>query len=58
LVGNYQPEHIFALAQALALYDSYQARINDCDVQIEKTLELLLARLPGVPSTRRFAVHD
>jgi transposase len=42
LVGNYQPEHIFALAQALALYDSYQARINDCDVQIEQTLELLI----------------
>ena len=21
LVGNYQPEHVFALAQALALYD-------------------------------------
>ena len=26
LVGNYQPEHVFALQQALALYDFYQAR--------------------------------
>lgn len=43
LVGNYQPEHIFALAQALALYDSYQARIVECDVQIEQTLQLLIA---------------
>ena len=35
LVGNYQPEHVFALAQALALYDFYQARVDDCDAQIE-----------------------
>jgi hypothetical protein len=42
LVGNYQPEHIFALAQALALYDSYEARINDCHVQIEQKLQLLI----------------
>jgi len=26
LVGNYQPEHVFALQQALALYDFYQGR--------------------------------
>lgn len=43
LVGNYQPEHIFALAQALLLYDSYQARIVECDAQIEQTLQLLIA---------------
>jgi transposase len=24
LVGNYQPEHVFALSQALAMYDAYQ----------------------------------
>ena len=43
LVGNYQPEHVFALAQALSLYDSYLARIADCDAQIEQTLLLLSA---------------
>lgn len=43
LVGNYQPEHVFALAQAVALYDSYQDRIADCDRQIEQTLVLLAA---------------
>ncbi len=43
LVGNYQPEHVFALAQALSLYDSYQARIADCDAQIEQALLLLNA---------------
>jgi transposase len=41
MVGNYQPEHVFALAQALALFDSYQERIADCDGQIERTLQLL-----------------
>jgi transposase len=43
MVGNYQPEHVFALAQALALFDSYQDRIADCDAQIERTLQLLNA---------------
>lgn len=38
LVGNYQPEHVFALSQALALFDSYQDRIGDCDRQIENVL--------------------
>lgn len=43
MVGNYQPEHVFALAQALALFDSYQERIADCDAQIEQTLQALNA---------------
>ena len=41
LVGNYQPEHVFALSQALALYDFYQARVDECDTQIEQVLALL-----------------
>lgn len=43
LVGNYQPEHVFALTQALALYDFYQARVNECDVEIECSLAALNA---------------
>lgn len=46
LVGNYQPEHVFALSQALALFDSYQDRIGDCDQQIENSLRLLNAGRP------------
>lgn len=38
LVGNYQPEHVFALKQALALYDFYQHCIDECDVEIERTV--------------------
>src|SRR6266550_3986184 len=41
LVGNYQPEHVFALSQALALYDFYQARVDECDAQIEVVLASL-----------------
>ena len=54
MVGNYQPEHVFALAQALALYDSYQERIADCDAQIEQTLQLLSADKvqPEAPLTK------
>ncbi len=38
LTGNYRAEHVFALTQALALYDSYQAQIAQCDQQIEAHL--------------------
>ena len=43
LVGNYQPEHVFALTQALALYDFYQARVDECDAEIECALVVLNA---------------
>jgi transposase len=46
LVGNYQPEHVFALTQALALYDCYQARVAECDTQIERSLVMLDAEKP------------
>jgi transposase len=50
LVGNYQPEHIFALTQALALYDFYQARVQECDTQIERVLSVLTAERPAPPA--------
>lgn len=43
LVGNYQPEHVFALQQALALYDFYQERVRECDARIECSLATLTA---------------
>ncbi len=46
LVGNYQPEHVFALTQSLALYDFYQLRVDDCDMQIEQALTALKADKP------------
>lgn len=41
LKGNYQPEHIFALKQALAMYDAYQVQIRECDIEIESVLKKL-----------------
>jgi hypothetical protein len=38
LVGNYQPEHVFALKQALPMDDAYQAQLLVCDQQIAQTL--------------------
>lgn len=51
LIGNYQSEHVFVLSQSLALYDFYQARIADCDIQIEAVLLRLNADrvLPDEP---------
>ncbi|HXZ10196.1 MAG TPA: IS110 family transposase [Paraburkholderia sp.] len=50
LVGNYQPEHIFALKQALAAYDFYQQCIDDCDVEIERAVAILNIAQP-IPET-------
>ncbi|MEB3734690.1 hypothetical protein ULF88_12535 [Halopseudomonas pachastrellae] len=36
LVGNYQPEHVFALAQALTMYDAYQAQLEICDNRLPR----------------------
>jgi transposase len=38
LIGNYRPEHVFALRQALELYDVHQAKVAECDVEIEAVL--------------------
>jgi len=36
LTGHYRPEHVFALKQALALYDFYTAQVQECDAYIEQ----------------------
>ena len=36
LVGNYREEHLFALRQAVDLYEIYQTKIGDCDEAIVK----------------------
>ena len=38
LVGDYRPEHLFTLKQALALYRHYQTQMRECDQQIEQHL--------------------
>jgi transposase len=38
LTGDYRSEHIFILSQELYLYQTYQAQIEKCDLEIEKYL--------------------
>lgn len=46
LVGNDREEHIFALAQALELYEVYQTKVAACDERIAAVLERLKAASP------------
>jgi transposase len=39
LIGNYREEHLFALRQAVDLYETYQAKITDCNLAIIKQVE-------------------
>lgn len=45
LQGDYRPEHLFALQQAVAFYDFFNEQIALCDQQIEAQFE----RLPAQP---------
>ncbi len=38
LQGNYRPEHLFVLKQALESYRFYQSQIRNCDRQVEQYL--------------------
>ena len=51
LTGSYRTEHLFALEQALALYDVYHEMASACDVRIEAVLkELSIHRGRGIGS--------
>jgi transposase len=55
LTGHYRREHVFALRQALELYDSYQEQIEACDQEIEATLKSLqdeAISLEALPAAR------
>ena len=44
LVGNDRDEHVFALTQSLELYDTYQAKMLDCDRKLESLIAALTDR--------------
>lgn len=48
LQGNWREEHLFALKQAVALYDAYAGQLAECDRQLEAMLAKL-ARHSGQP---------
>jgi transposase len=45
LTGNDREEHIFALTQAVELYDLYQTKVADCDIRIKAVLDRLKAQI-------------
>ena len=49
LQGHWREEHIFELTQALELYRVYQAKIAECDREIEAQLERFEDRSDGEP---------
>jgi transposase len=52
LTGNYKPEHIFELQQALSLYDAYQHHLAECDRRMQEKLDAL-AKLCTDPQAPR-----
>lgn len=57
LEGDYRQEHLFALRQAVELYDFYQKQISACDQQIEAYLIQFNSKLDldahPIPPTKR-----
>ena len=49
LRGHWREEHLFELTQALELYRTYQAKIAQCDREIEAQLEQFEDRSDGEP---------
>jgi transposase len=49
LTGHYRDEHIFALKQALELYDTYQDKVVACDDEIQKQLSTFEDHLAEKP---------
>ena len=47
LEGTWREEHLFALAQAVSLYDTYQQQIKACDDAMEALLETWQTRTPS-----------
>jgi transposase len=52
LQGTWREEHLFALKQAVALYDAYAEQLADCDRQLEAMLAAL-AQHSGTPEPAR-----
>ncbi|MCE1249955.1 MAG: IS110 family transposase [Comamonadaceae bacterium] len=61
LTGHYRAEHLFALKQALALYDFYSEQIVACDVEIEQqfaNLKPIDDDLPPLPPPSKPNSHS
>jgi len=54
LTGDYRPEHVFALQQAVELYDIFQCKVQQCDEQIQAHLSTFerKAQAGSIPAHR------
>lgn len=63
LTGHYRDEHVFALKQALALYDAYTEQLRECDQELERKFSALKPihdddALPPVDPTAKRNTHS
>lgn len=62
LTGNYRAEHVFALKQALELYDVYTGKVEECDREIERKFTALKPKrehpLPPLDTTDKQNTHS
>ena len=62
LTGNYRDEHVFALKQAMALYDAYTQQILECDQELERKFSALKPvhddDLPPLDTTDKRNTHS
>ncbi len=49
LVGNYRPEHLFSLKQALELFEIYQGKIRECEAEMESYLKSMTHKRDDEP---------
>lgn len=53
LRGNWRAEHLFALEQAMALFDAYAERLAECDRQLDTMMTALQREGAGEPGKAR-----
>jgi transposase len=53
LYGNWREEHLFALKQAVTLYEFYRQQLAECDVQLQAYLGTFADRSQGRPRPPR-----
>lgn len=62
LTGNYRAEHVFALQQALTLYDFYTQQLQVCDQQVEQQYRAIKPKfeddLPPLPPDPKVNSHS
>jgi transposase len=62
LTGHDQPEHVFALKQALALYDVYTEQVRECAGEIERRFQAIKPvgpdELPALNRANKHRTHN